>query len=89
MAIIPTTITTMITSNPKLDESNWFTWIKQMKMVFLAAGLDGIVSGSLPTEKSQKEKWDTLDWQVLAYLYMAISDDFQYLVEDKATASSV
>jgi len=59
-----------------------------MKMVFLAAGLDGIASGSPPSEKPQKEKWDLLDRQMLAYLYMAISDDFQYLVEDEATASA-
>ena len=59
-----------------------------MKMVFLAAGLDGIASGSPPSEKPQKEKWDLLDQQMLAYLYMAISDDFQYLVEDEATASA-
>jgi len=55
-------------------------------MVFLATGLDGIISGSLSTEESQKEKWDTLDQQMLAYLYMAISDDFQYLVKDEARA---
>ena len=73
MATIPTAVTTMITSNPKLDESNWFTWIKKMKMVFLAAGLDGIVSGSPPTKKTQK---DMLNQQMLAYLYMAISDDY-------------
>ena len=87
MATTPTAVTTMITSNPKLDESNWFTWIKKMKMVFLAAGLDGIVSGSPPTEKTQKERWDTLNRQMLAYLYMAISDDYQYLVKDEMTAS--
>jgi hypothetical protein len=78
----------MITSNPKLNDSNWFTWIKKMKMVFLAAGLDGIVSGSVPSEKAQKDKWDKLDVLMLPHLYMAIEEDFQYLVEDEDTSSA-
>jgi hypothetical protein len=85
--VIPSSVTTMITSNPKLDDTNWFTWIKKMKMVFLAAGLDGVVSGTPPLDHTEKERWDKLNRQMLAYLHMAISDDFQHLVEDEATAS--
>jgi hypothetical protein len=88
MATIPTIVTTMITTNPKLNDSNWFTWIKKMKMVFLAAGLDGIASGSAPSEKAQKDRWDKLDSLMLPHLYMAIEEDFQYLVEDEDTASA-
>lgn len=84
---IPSAITSMITAIPKLDDSNWFTWIKKMKMIFLAAGLEGIISGSPPTDTDQRTRWDTLNRQMLAYLYIAISDDFQYLVEDETTAS--
>jgi hypothetical protein len=78
----------MITSNPKLNDSNWFTWIKKMKMVFLAAGLDGIVSGSIPSEKAQKEKWDKLNVLMLSHIYIAIEEDFQYLVENEDTLSA-
>jgi len=88
MATIPSIVTTMITTNPKLNHSNWFTWIKKMKMVFLAAGLDGIVSGSAPSDKTQKDRWDHLNALMLPYLYMAIEEDFQYLVEDEDSASS-
>ena len=59
-----------------------------MKMVFLAAGLDGIVSGSPPSEKVQKDRWDQLNALMLPHLYMAIEEDFQYLVEDEDTASA-
>ncbi|KIM45014.1 hypothetical protein M413DRAFT_9200 [Hebeloma cylindrosporum] len=88
MATIPIAVTTMITTNPKLNNSNWFSWIKKMKMVFLAAGLDGIVSESIPTEKPKKDKWDQLNALMLPYLYMAIEEDFQYLVEDEDMASA-
>jgi len=88
MATIPSIVTTMITTNPKLNDSNWFTWIKKMKMVFLAAGLDGIVSGSVPSERAQKDRWDKLNKLMLPHLYMAIEEDFQYLVEDEDTASA-
>ena len=57
-----------------------------MKMVFLAAGLDGVVSGFPHSEKAQKDRWDKLDGLMLPYLYMAIKEDFQFLVEDKDTA---
>lgn len=86
--MIPSAIATMISTIPKLDDTNWFTWIKKMKMIFLAVGLEGIASGSPPTEAAQKTKWDALDRQMLAYLYMAISDDFQHLVEDEDSASA-
>jgi hypothetical protein len=89
MATVPSIVTTMITTNPKLNHSNWFTWIKKMKMVFLAAGLqDGIMSGSAPTDKAQKDRWDQLNTLMLPYLFMAIEEDFQYLVEDEDTASA-
>ena len=54
MATIPTIVTTMITPTPKLNDSNWFTWIKKMKMVFLAAGLDGIASGSVSLRRPKR-----------------------------------
>ena len=88
MATIPPIVSTMITTYPKLNDSNWFTWIKKMKMVFLAAGLDGVVSGSPPSEKTQKDRWDKLDGLMLPYLYTAIEEDFQFLVEDEDTASA-
>ena len=61
-----------------------------MKMVFLAAGLqDGIMSGSAPSDKVQKDRWDQLNTLMLPYLFMAIEEDFQYLVEDEDTASAI
>lgn len=88
MSTIPTAVASVITSIPKLDDSNWFAWAKKMKMAFLAAGLDGISSGSPPTDPALKARWDNLDRQMLAYVYLAISDEFQYLVEDHSSASS-
>ena len=89
MATIPSIVTTMITTNPKLNHSNWFTWIKKMKMVFLAAGLQGgIMSGSPPSDKAQRDKWDQLNTLMLPYLSLAIEEDFQYLVEDEDTVSA-
>ena len=53
----PSIIITMITINPKLNHSNWFIWIKKMKIVFLATGLQGgIMSGSPLSNKAQKDK---------------------------------
>ena len=88
MSTIPSSVITMVTTIPKLNNSNWFTWIKKLKMVFLAAGLDGIASRSPPTDLDLKAKWDLLDRQMLAYLYISIEDDFQYLVEDENTTSA-
>ena len=45
-------------------------------MVFLAAGLDRVVSGSALSEKAQKDKWDKLNALMLSYLYMVIEKDF-------------
>jgi hypothetical protein len=87
MTTIPSAVTILISSLPKLNNSNWFLWSKKMKMVFLAAELPGIVGGSVPTEARDKAAWDRRDMMMLAYLFMAIEEDLQYLVEEEGSAS--
>jgi len=87
MTTIPSAVTTLISSLPKLNNSNWFLWSKKMKMVFLAAELPGIVGGNVPTEPREKTAWDRRDTMMLAYLFMVIEEDLQYLVEEEESAS--
>ena len=37
---IPASVTNMISTIPKLNDSNWFEWSKKMKMAFLGADID-------------------------------------------------
>ena len=79
---IPSSITSMLPSIPKLNATNWFDWSKHMKMFFLGAGITGISSGNPPTEVKEKERWDALDRMLTAYIYMKVEDEYQYLIED-------
>ena len=58
-----------------------------MKIIFLAAELPGIVGGSVPTETREKAAWDRRNIMMLAYLFMVIEEDLQYLVEEEGSAS--
>jgi hypothetical protein len=79
---IPNAVTNMILTIPKLNDSNWFKWSKKMKVVFLGADIQGIASGTIPTETAAKERWDKLNMMITAYIFMAVEDDYQYLIED-------
>lgn len=85
---VPPAISAMILGNPKLNNSNWFDWKKKMKMVFMAVDLMGIASGVKPTETVELERWNKLNRIMTAYVYMAIENEYQHLVEEEETAEN-
>ena len=72
----------MISTIPKLNNSNWFEWSKKMKIAFLGADIEGIASGTIPTDTTGKEQWEKLNRMLTAHIYMAVEDDYQYLIKD-------
>ena len=79
---IPASVTNMISTIPKLNDSNWFEWSKKMKMAFLGADIEGIASGTIPTDTTGKEQWEKLNRMLTTHIYMAVEDDYQYLIKD-------
>jgi len=67
---------------PTLTASNWHEFAKGMKMFFLGVGMDGIITGSLPSGSSELASWKKLDRQIIAYIYTKVDPDYQYLIQD-------
>ncbi|KAF5373997.1 hypothetical protein D9615_009925 [Tricholomella constricta] len=74
----------------QLDDSNWFTWSKKMKMALLAIGMAGITTGKKPDGLDVKEEkeWKASDGRLAGMLYGRISDEYQHLVEDLETGTA-
>lgn len=82
-------VSTILPTVPLLDDTNWFTWNKKMKMFFLGVGAVEIATGTTPpTEDKAKAEYNRLNSQLTAFIYSKISDPYQYLVEDLDTAST-
>ena len=72
---------------PVLDESNWFTFTKQLRMFFIGCGRPEVVDGSPPTEGAAKAAYDKDDSMLLAFLFTKVSPSYQFLILDESTAS--
>ena len=53
-----------------------------MKMFFTGAGVLGISHGSPPTEEKALAAWKQQDSQMVAFIYVKVDDEYQYLIED-------
>lgn len=51
-------------------------------MFFLGVGMDGIISGSPPSDPSELAVWRKLDRQIIAYIYSKVDPDYHYLIQD-------
>jgi hypothetical protein len=74
--------TSILATIPTLSASNWYDFAKGMKMFFLGVGVDGIASGSPPSDAAELTKWQKLDRQIIAYIYAKVDPDYQYLIQD-------
>ncbi|TFY55406.1 hypothetical protein EVG20_g9328 [Dentipellis fragilis] len=85
---IPSSISAILTAVPILDGSNWFNWMKPMKMVFLTAGLIGITSGMKLMGVKELAEWMAKDMQMIAYIFAKVSPEFRYLIKDLESAEA-
>jgi len=74
--------TSILNAVPTLSANNWYDFAKGMKMFFLGVGVDGIASGSPPSEPAELVKWQKLDKQIIAYIYAKVDPDYHFLIQD-------
>jgi hypothetical protein len=82
MSTINSSTTTILATIPMLDATNWYDWSKGMKMFFMGAEVDGIASGSPPSDATELAAWRKLDKKITAYIYSKVHADYHYLIED-------
>lgn len=79
---INSSTTSILTSVPTLSANNWYDFAKGMKMFFLGAGIDGIASGTPPSDPTELAKWRKSDRQIITYIYAKVDPDYHYLIQD-------
>lgn len=57
-----------------------------MEMLFLGFNLDGVSSGTAPTEAGELKVWEKLDKQAIFWIYSTIADEYRYLIKGQKSA---